>query len=52
MVVPPALGLVTVTVAGDVKPGALQNLVAQATAMFDAKTPIVSETKFNLNVVK
>lgn len=43
---------VTVTVAADVKPGAVQNLVAQATAMFDAKTPIVSEAKFNLNVVK
>ena len=43
---------VAVTVTGDVKPGAVQNLVAQATAMFDAKTPIVSETKFNLNVVK
>lgn len=43
---------VTVKIAADVKPGAVNNLVVQATALFDGKTPIASEAKFNLNVVK
>jgi hypothetical protein len=39
-------------IAGDAKPGNLPNLVVQATAQFEGKTPITSEAKFNLNVVK
>jgi hypothetical protein len=41
-----------VQIAPDVKPGGVPNLVVQAVAMFEEKTPVVSETKFNLNVVK
>ena len=47
-------GKIVVKVAADAKPGTnLQNLVVQATAMFDAKTPIATEAKFNgINIVK
>jgi hypothetical protein len=41
-----------VTVANDAKPVNLQNVVVQAVAQFDAKTPITDETKFSgLNVI-
>ena len=45
---------IAVQVAADAKPGSnVQNLVVQAVALFDAKTPITSETKFNgINIVK
>lgn len=42
----------TLTIAADVKPGTIQNLVVQATGQFDEKTPVSQETKFNLNVTK
>jgi hypothetical protein len=41
----------TLNVDKDVKPGAVQNIVVQATGQFE-KTAVTSEAKFNLNVVK
>lgn len=42
----------TLTLAADGKPRTIQNLVVQATAMYDGKIPVTQETKFNLNVTK
>jgi hypothetical protein len=43
---------VPLKIAPDAKPGNVANVVVQATGMFDGKTAISSETKFNLNLVK
>jgi len=46
-------GKFVVQVAADAMPGNIQNLVIQTSAMFDAKTPITQEVKFQgFNVVK
>lgn len=43
---------VTLKAAADVPAGQLQNITAQVTAMYEGKTAIVSEAKFNLTVEK
>jgi hypothetical protein len=43
---------VVVKATANAAPGGRGNLIARATALFNGKTPIVQETRFNLNVVK
>jgi hypothetical protein len=54
VVIPPGQSEVKMVldVAANAAPGARQNLTVQATAMFAGKTPVVHETKFNVNVSK
>ena len=52
--IPPGMtdAKVVLNIAADAVPGARNNLTAQVVAMYEGKTPITQEVKFNINVVK